>query len=435
MSETSELQLPEGVPATSVSRYSRQMLVKDIGGPGQAKISKAKALVVGAGGLGCAVLPSLAGAGIGTLGIIDPDVVETSNLHRQCLHRHLDAGTTNKAISAARFVRDLNPLVNVVVYEEAFDAHNAMEIVSLYDIVVDASDNPRTRYLLSDACVLLKKPLISGSAIGLEGQLTVYNFAGGPCYRCVYPNPPLTAASCSDNGVVGPVPAVIGHLEALEALKVLAGFGEVLSGTLVMYDARSCTFHRFKTPPRCGDCAACGASPEVCSMEASAAFCEQKKLRGIATGGCSLPLSRSAATPVEEVSSAGDRRADNNGKEPKECADLFYEQGWCSPSEYRGAIRSSSVEHVLLDVRDSTQFGMCSLAGSLNIPLTELHDRVSELEAATRQRALPVFVICRRGVASQKATALLAASYDWRSIDILGGYAAWSEVDPSFPSY
>jgi len=226
--------LPDGVSSSQVARFSRQMLVSDMGGAGQAKCCRSRVLVVGAGGLGSAVIPCLTGAGVGTLGICDPDTVEVSNLHRQFMHREADAGTANKAHSAARMARELNSDVVTEVHAEALNAENALELVGRYDLVVDASDNPLTRYLLSDACVLAGRPLISGSAIGLEGQLTVYNFQGGPCYRCVYPNPPKTAASCSDNGVMGPVPAVIGNLQSLEALKIIAGFGEVLSGTLVM---------------------------------------------------------------------------------------------------------------------------------------------------------------------------------------------------------
>jgi adenylyltransferase/sulfurtransferase len=231
--DSSDVLLPAGLTASAVSRYSRQMLVADIGASGQIALSQAAVLVVGAGGLGCGVIPSLAGAGIAKLGIIDPDVVEASNLHRQTMHRQVDCAGTNKAESAARFVRELNSAVSCEVYSMKLDESNALELVREYDVIIDASDNPRTRYILNDACVLVGRVLVSGSAIGLEGQLTVYHYKGGPCYRCVYPNPGV-APSCSDSGVVGPVPAVIGNLQALEALKIIAGFGEVLSGTLLM---------------------------------------------------------------------------------------------------------------------------------------------------------------------------------------------------------
>ena len=183
--------IAEGLTAPIIERQSRQMLVPDIGAAGQAKISKSRVLVVGAGGLGCAAIPYLAGAGVGLLGVVDPDTVEASNLHRQVIHQQAGvAARENKADSAVRFVAGLHPAMQCVAHWEVLSEANALELVRRYDVVVDATDNPRTRYLLSDACVLAGRPLVSGSAVGLEGQLTVYNHGGGPCYRCVYPKPP-----------------------------------------------------------------------------------------------------------------------------------------------------------------------------------------------------------------------------------------------------
>jgi len=383
--------LPEGLEAEDVSRYSRQMLVHDIGGAGQARIAKARVLVVGAGGLGCAVIPSLAGAGIGTLGILDPDTVDSSNLHRQTMHRDEDAELlTNKAESAARFVRALNPRVSLEVQNGALEADTALALVRRYDLVVDCSDNPRTRYLVSDACVLAATPLVSGSAIGLEGQLSVYNYAPpitgdanegdakggdsprrGPCYRCAYPNPSAGgggAASCAESGVVGPVPAVIGHLQALEALKIVAGFGEVLSGKLLMYDARSCSFHKFKLPARRPTCLACGDSPTVTSMRASAAFCQAHALRGVDSAPCragGVPCEKTLAPPPETAPETGSAPALPAIEGGPQLAPSV------SASEY-SKVRESGVAHLLLDVRDKTQFGMCALTGALNVPVMTL---------------------------------------------------------------
>jgi adenylyltransferase/sulfurtransferase len=204
--------IPRSLEAKSIPRYSRQMLVKDVGVDGQIKISSSRVLVIGAGGLGSAIIPYLAGAGVKELGVIDPDIVDETNLHRQVIHQEADSGKSTKVSSAFRFVQQLNKEVCFNALCEPLNEHNAMKIIADYDIIVDASDNPRTRYLVNDACVLSGKPLVSGSAIGLEGQLTVLNCQGGPCYRCIYPRPGLSP-SCSDNGVVGPVCGVIGSLQ------------------------------------------------------------------------------------------------------------------------------------------------------------------------------------------------------------------------------
>ena len=286
--------------------------------------------------------------------------MDTSNLHRQFIHREADAGRENKAVSAARLVAQLNSGVKTVVHASPLESGNALELVSGYDCVVDASDNPRTRYLVSDACVLAGKPLVSGSAIGLEGQLTVYNFEGGPCYRCAYPNPPAAAASCSDSGVVGPVPAVIGNLQSLEALKVIGGFGAVLSEKLIMYDARSTTFHRFIVKKRPG-CAACGLVPTITSMAASDAFCMERSLRGVASGGCAFAPRTAAATPKHLTPPAAAALASGFGRNG-ECGEV-------SALEY-SAVRAQGVPHALIDVRDATQFEMCALPGSFNVPVS-----------------------------------------------------------------
>jgi adenylyltransferase and sulfurtransferase len=259
-------------------------------------------------------------------------------------------------------------LIDVEVYDQIFDANNALVTVSQYDVVIDASDNPRTRYILNDACVLSRKPLISGAAIGLEGQLSVYNHNNGPCYRCAYPLPPTSAPSCSENGVVGPVPSVIGHLQAIEALKIVAGFGEVLSGTILMYDARSCSFHRFKLPPKRQSCIVCGSSPTVCTMEDSAAFCALKELRGIGHGMCGTErqdqMAHGTVSKYVNVGSSVKARRSKDFPETSNAKETYLS---CSTVEYN--VFKSTLKHILLDVRDKTQFGMCRLNNATNIPV------------------------------------------------------------------
>ena len=402
-------------PPLIVSRLlCRQALA--IGSSAQAALLRGSVLIVGAGGLGCAAIPYLAGAGVRTIGIADPDLVEASNLHRQILHRENEEGTS-KALSAARFVRELNSSVQVDVHEQALEAQNARALVERYDVVIDASDNPRTRYLLNDACVLAGRPLVSGSAIGLEGQLTVYNHAGGPCYRCVYPVPLPAEASraCADSGVLGPVPGVIGCLQATEALKLLMGPSdtdtlESLSGRILMYDARSASFHRFKLPPRSRTCLVCGQDKSITritSMEESDAFCVSHSLRGV-SGPCA-PCAPLPEAPLEHKA--------------------------CSVEEYR-LVRLSHSRHLLVDVRVRLQFDLCSLRDAINIPLECLAARLGELTELSEQQAVPIYVICRRGIASRIAAQLLSQEGFGNVFDVTGGLNEWSRVvDRTFPFY
>ena len=210
-----------------VERYSRQLLISGgFGVQGQLKLLSSSVLIIGAGGIGSTVILYLAASGVGKLTIVDFDHVDVSNLHRQVIHRSNDVGV-NKAESARRAIKDLNPSVQCEIVKEPLTASNALELVSRHDCVVDASDNPLTRYTVNDACVIGGKPLVSGSAMGTEGQLTVYNYKGGSCYRCLYPKPNTSEGSktCSDNGVLGPVPGLIGVLQAVETMKILTDFG------------------------------------------------------------------------------------------------------------------------------------------------------------------------------------------------------------------
>jgi adenylyltransferase/sulfurtransferase len=211
--------------AEHIERYSRQLLINGgFGVEGQLKLLNSSVLVIGAGGIGSTLILYLAACGIGNLSVVDFDNVDVSNLHRQVIHKTNDVGM-NKAESARRAVENLNPSISCKIVKEPLTANNALELISSHDCIVDASDNPQTRYIINDACVLSGKPLVSGSAMGIEGQLTVYNYNGGPCYRCLYPKPNVKEGnkSCSDNGVLGPVPGLIGILQAVETIKIITG--------------------------------------------------------------------------------------------------------------------------------------------------------------------------------------------------------------------
>ena len=228
------------------SRYHRQIILPEIGEEGQKKLNAAKVLVIGAGGLGCPVLQYLSGAGIGTIGIIDFDVVETSNLHRQVLYGKNDVGT-NKALAAKKRLSDLNPDIVINVYPEKLTVKNALTLFADYDIVIDGSDNFSTRYLVNDACIITGKPLVYGAIFKYQGQVSVFNYNNGPSYRCLFPEPPSagTVPSCSEIGVIGVLPGIIGSFQANEVLKMILGIGEVLDGKLMMYDSLSTQFSTF----------------------------------------------------------------------------------------------------------------------------------------------------------------------------------------------
>jgi adenylyltransferase/sulfurtransferase len=395
-----------------IERYSRQMLVDGFGGVnGQIRLREASVLVVGAGGIGSTVLLYLAGAGVGRIGVIDFDVVDKSNLHRQIIHGMRSVGL-NKAISAQEAVRNLNPSVECNVMMEPITAENAAQLIQDYDVVVDATDNPLSRYTINDACVLMGRPLVSGSAVGSQGQLTIYNWENTSCYRCLYPNPSIQAGcqSCSDAGVLGPVPGLIGILQAMETIKLLTGCGETIEDRLLLYDGAMCSFLSVKKPSKREDCPVCGTDPSITSMKDS--YNDLSELRG--------PISSCGGT----LSSEGTNVT---------CKEYF-------------EIRSQGQPHVLLDVRMERQFEMCALPGAVNIPLEQLPlqmDRVAALSAGTK----PVFILCRRGVASAEAVRMVhrlrqeepnnRILNDIRSIrNVAGGLVAWQrQVDPTFPSY
>ncbi|XP_076604054.1 adenylyltransferase and sulfurtransferase MOCS3 [Chaetodon auriga] len=400
-----------------IMRYSRQLLLPELGVHGQLNLSKTSVLIVGCGGLGCPLAQYLAAAGIGRLGLLDYDEVELSNLHRQVLHGEENQGQA-KALSAASAVKRLNSTVECIPYRLQLSPENALQLIRQYDIVADCSDNVPTRYLVNDACVLSGKPLVSASALRMEGQLTVYNYRGGPCYRCLYPvpPPPETVTNCSDGGVLGVVPGIMGCFQALEVLKIASGQGSSCGQQLVMFDAQDARFRSIKLRPKQAGCAVCGENPSISQLVDYEAFCG-----AAATDKCRKLnlLSRDQRITVQDYKSILDKA------EP----------------------------HLLLDVRPLVEVDICHLPFSLNIPLSSLEERKSEhirllqerIDQLKQQMAgdcrPPVYVICKMGNDSQKAVQVVermsGSEVDSITVkDVSGGLMSWAKrIDPTFPQY
>eukprot|EP00980_Cylindrotheca_fusiformis_P018844 scaffold6278_cov105-Cylindrotheca_fusiformis.AAC.3 len=397
-----------GLTASQIQRYSRQLLMSNgFGVEGQLKLLQSSVLIVGAGGIGSTVILYLASSGVGKMTIVDFDEIDVSNLHRQVIHKSCDVGM-NKAESACRAAKALNPSIECNIVKMPFMTSNALDLVSEHDCVIDASDNPQTRYIINDACVIGGKPLVSGSAMGSEGQLTVYNYKDGPCYRCLYPKPSASEGckTCADNGVLGPVPGIIGIFQAMETLKIITGFGKVMHDRLAMFDSIQCSLLRIKKPPKQAKCPVCGPDATIKSMRDSETATASS--RG---PSCTTTIT----TPIMPESLS------------------------ISCKEYN-EMRKKEEPHVLLDVRVKEQFDLCSLKDSTNLPLEKLQNNLSlveELSGGTK----PVYCLCRRGIASASATTLLNTarknSSKIHSVkNITGGLDSWRrEVDKSFPSY
>lgn len=391
-----------------INRYGRHLIMDGIGTSGQKKLLLSSVLIVGAGGLGSPCSLYLSAAGIGRIGIVDHDVVEISNLHRQIIHQQASIGIP-KSISAKQTIQRLNPTVDCISYVELLSGKNALEIIRPYDLVVDATDNVSTRYLLNDACVLLNKPLVSGAALRTDGQITVYHYRGGPCYRCLFPNPPPpeTVTDCSNGGVLGVVPGIIGCLQALEAIKIIIGIGDVLSGKLLLFDALAERFQSVKLRDRNKNCEVCGDNPSILEPIDYEVFCKSK--------ATDKPSTRK----------------------------LLQEDSCISCMEYRDVLLRKQ-KHLLLDVRDSLQYEICSLSNAWNIPLRILPEQLEEVKKKIRSQCndiekkdeLPVYVMCRRGNDSQLAVQLLRSHGISSAKNINGGLLTWAkEVDPRMPIY
>ncbi|XGW31489.1 hypothetical protein V3C99_010003 [Haemonchus contortus] len=394
-----------------IARYSRQLLIQDFGVEGQQRVSSTKVLIVGAGGLGCPVAMYLAGAGVHTIGIVDYDEVAIDNLHRQVAHKESSIDEP-KVNSLKRFIEELNSTVNVVPHKVLLDSKCAPAILKPYDVVVDCSDNPATRFILNDACVLLGKPLVSGSALRWEGQLTVYNYTDddgkrSPCYRCLFPTPPNPqhVTNCSEGGVLGPVVGVIGSLQALEVLKIAAGLRPNFAGSLYLFDGSCGSSRTVQLRHRNKQCDVCGDNPTITELIDYQAFC--------GSGACDKVQNLSVLSPSDRV----------------------------SVDDYSN-IRSSS-RPVLLDTRPPHEFAIASFEEAKNITLDEVRlldpvsicDRLGMANAGDHPKE--VFVICHRGNDSQLAVEILKEKLpSLRIRDIRGGYEAWAnEVDKDFPRY
>nr|XP_028684343.1 adenylyltransferase and sulfurtransferase MOCS3 [Macaca mulatta] len=401
-----------------ILRYSRQLVLPELGVHGQLRLATASVLVVGCGGLGCPLAQYLAAAGVGRLGLVDYDVVEMSNLARQVLHGEALAGQA-KALSAAASLRRLNSAVECVPYTQALTPATALDLVRRYDVVADCSDNVPTRYLINDACVLAGRPLVSASALRFEGQITVYHYDGGPCYRCIFPQPPPaeTVTNCADGGVFGVVTGILGCLQALEVLKITAGLGPSYSGSLLLFDALRGHFRCIRLRSRRLDCAVCGERPTVTDLLDYEAFCGSS-----ATDKCrSLQL----LSPEERI----------------------------SVTDYKRVL-DSGASHLLLDVRPQVEVDICRLPHALHIPLKHLERRDGESlkllkeaiwegkQSTQEEAAVPIYVICKLGNDSQKAVKVLqslAAAQELDSLtvrDVVGGLMAWAaKIDGTFPQY
>ena len=372
-----------------ILRYSRHLIMPEVGMEGQLKLKQARVLCIGAGGLGSPLALYLTAAGIGTLGIVDFDVVDFTNLQRQIIHGTQDVGR-KKLDSAADTLRGINPNVDIRKFETRLSSANALELFREFDIIADGTDNFPTRYLVNDGCVLTGKPNVYGSIFRFEGQASVFATKEGPCYRCLYPEPPPPGLvpSCAEGGVLGILPGLVGVIQATETIKLILGSGEPLIGRLLLVDALSMRFRELKLRKN-PDCPACGTHPTVTELIDYNQFC------GIRGEEAPAPTAMTDMT-VEELKKRLDR-----GDE------LF-----------------------VLDVREPHEYQICNLGGHL-IPLNDLPKRVSELDSSHE-----IVVHCKLGGRSAKAVEFLRQSGFTKVHNLAGGINAWAErIDPKVPKY
>ena len=390
-------------------RYARHILLPDIGLAGQQRMSNARVLVVGAGGLGSPALLYLAAAGVGTIGVVDDDVVDASNLQRQIVHGVADVGRP-KTESAAETVAAINPLVTVVRHDVRLTSENALEILADYDIVLDGADNFATRYLVNDACVLLGLPHVWGSIYRFDGQVSVW-FAGyGPCYRCVFPEPPPPDAvpSCATGGVLGVLCAAVGSVQVAEAVKLIVGRGETLVGRLLVHDAMRQTWDSLTVRAN-PECPVCGPSPTITALVDYEEFCGAGGALGVGSAASDEPAGASARAPsFAEVSAT--------------------ELGEMLAARDRGQARFE-----LVDVREPGERAIVSIPGARAVHLDEFRSGAAAQELP---RGIPVVVHCKSGVRSAEAAGLLAATGRDDVSNLTGGVLAWvRDVDPTQPVY
>jgi molybdopterin/thiamine biosynthesis adenylyltransferase/rhodanese-related sulfurtransferase len=376
-----------------VRRYSRHLIIPDVAMAGQQRLMNAKVLCVGAGGLGSPALMYLAAAGVGTLGIVEFDTVDESNLQRQIIHGQSDIGKS-KAVSAKEKIAEINPNVNVIVHEIRLDTDNVMEIFSQYDLIVDGTDNFATRYLVNDACVLLKKPYVWGSIYRFDGQASVFWAEYGPCYRCLYPEPPPPGMvpSCAEGGVLGVLCASIGSIQTTEAIKLITGMGEPLIGQLMIYDALEMSYRKIKVrkDPKCPLCSEKPSQTEL--LADYEAFC------GVLS----------------------------------DAAEIAVKDSTISVAELKNKIDNKE-NFLLIDVREPSEFEIVRIPGSVLIPKQSFLDGSA---LADLPQDKPIILHCKSGVRSAECLAILKGAGFSDASHVSGGVVAWAkQIDTSLPVY
>jgi len=375
-----------------VRRYSRHLIIPDVGMTGQKRLKNARVLCVGAGGLGSPALLYLAAAGVGTLGIVDFDVVDESNLQRQVIHGQSDIGRS-KAESARDSIVEINPYVNVIVHKERLDSDNAMQIFADYDLIVDGTDNFATRYLVNDACVLLGKPYVWGSIYRFDGQASVFWAEYGPCYRCLYPEPPPPGMvpSCAEGGVLGVLCASIGSIQVNEAIKLITGIGEPLAGRLMIYDALEMTYRSVKVR-KDPECPVCGKNPTVTELIDYEEFC-------------------GAVSEEAQEAAAGSTITARQLKDMQDAGENIF----------------------LVDVREPNEYEIVSIPGSVLIPKGEFLSGAA-LERLPQDKRLVLH--CKSGARSAECLAIVKNAGFSDAVHVGGGVLSWvATIDPSLPSY
>jgi molybdopterin/thiamine biosynthesis adenylyltransferase/rhodanese-related sulfurtransferase len=393
-SEIAATAQPENAPVTltkkEIERYSRHLIMPEVGMDGQLKLKQAKVLCIGTGGLGAPLGLYLAAAGVGRIGLVDFDRVDDSNLQRQVLFSTKDVGRP-KIEAAADRLRGLNPDIQIDTFDTHLSSDNALDILKDYDIIVDGTDNFPTRYLVNDASVLLKKPNVYGSIFRFEGQITIFGDPNGPCYRCLYPEPPPPGLvpSCAEDGVLGVLPGIVGSIQAAETLKLIIGKGDSLIGRLLLFDALAMRFRELKLRKN-PDCPMCGTHPTITKLIDYAEFCGVR--------GEEAPAPQ---TSVPEI----------------------------TPRELKTRLDRGD-DLYILDVREPHEYQICNLGGHL-IPLGDLSKRASELDSSRE-----IVAHCRSGKRSAEAVEFLQRAGFRKVLNLKGGILAWSdEVDPSVPKY
>jgi molybdopterin/thiamine biosynthesis adenylyltransferase/rhodanese-related sulfurtransferase len=382
----------ESLTIEEVRRYSRHLIIPDVAMSGQKRLKNARVLAIGAGGLGSPVLMYLAAAGVGTLGIVEFDTVDESNLQRQIIHGQSDIGRS-KAQSARDSIREINPLVKVVLHEERLENENVFEIFGQYDLIVDGTDNFATRYLVNDACVLMNKPYVWGSIYRFDGQASVFWSENGPCYRCLYPEPPPPGMvpSCAEGGVLGVLCASIGSIQATEAIKLLTGIGDSLVGRLMIYDALEMSYRTVKIR-KDPECPICGKNPTITELIDYESFCGAVSEEAMVAAQGSTIVPRELADMIE--------RGDN----------IF-----------------------LVDVREPAEFEIVSIPGATLIPKGDFLNG-SALELLPQDKRLVLY--CKTGIRSAEALAIAKGAGFADAVHVGGGVVGWvNQVDPSLPNY